>query len=147
MAENTIINVNSELTKMKQNITDINYCTTKVSEIGSSAILYQTNFKINILTILTTVYALACAVLQYNMALLAVGVVIALYIVASNNAKYSSVYSVSRVLNIALVVTSIIFFLFFFNFIPIIVVMVNWIVTIMSNFKLKNMIWKISSSL
>ena len=67
MANNNIFNVNSELSIMKNYIADIDHCTSKVKEVNDSALLYQTNYKINVLTIAATVYALACAIFRIGL--------------------------------------------------------------------------------
>lgn len=147
MANNNIFNVNSELSIMKNYIADIDHCTSKVKEVNDSALLYQTNYKINVLTIAATVYALACAIFQLNVVLIGIGAVLACIMVMLRKHDQSNRYKVSCILNIAIIACSIIFFMILFTIIPILVVLVEWVYTIVCNFKLKNQIWQISSSL
>lgn len=146
MANNNIFNVNSELSIMKNYIADIDHCASKIKEVNDSALLYQTNYKINVLTIATTVYALLCAIFQLNMVLIAIGVGLACLILMFRKKDQSQRYKISCILNIAIIVCSILFFMILFTFIPILVILVEWIYTIICNFKLKNQIWQISSN-
>lgn len=142
MTNNNIFNVNSELSIMKNYIADIDHCTSKVKEVNDSALLYQTNYKINVLTIAATVYALFCAIFQLNVVLIGLGAILACVIIMLRKKDQSNRYKISCILNIAIIVTSILFL-----FVPVLVVLVEWIYTIICNFKLKKQIWQISSSL
>lgn len=147
MTNKNIINVNMELSIMRRYIADIDYCTSKVKEVNDSALLYQTNFKINVLTSVTTIYALTCAIFQLNVVLMVIGAALACMIYMLRKKDPSDRYKLSCILNITIIVSSILFFMIIFTFIPILVVLVEWIYTIICNLKLKNQIRQISSSL
>lgn len=147
MANNNIFNVNSELSLMKNYIADIDLCTSKVKEVNDSALLYQTTYKINILTIAAEVYALACAIFQFNAVLIGIGIVLACIMIILGKHEPSNRYKVSCILNIAVIVCSILFFMVLFTFIPILVVLAGWIYMAICNFKVKKQIWQILNSL
>lgn len=147
MTNNNIFNVNSELSIMKNYVADIDRCTSKVKEVNDSALLYQTTYKINVLTIAVEVYALACAIFRFNVVLIGIGAVFAYIMIMLGKYNQINRYKVSCILNIAIIVCSILFFMFFFSFIPILVVLAEWVYMIVCNFKLKNQIWQILGNL
>ena len=149
-----IINVKAELDTMKTYITDLEHCTSKVNEIGTSAYLYKSNMKTNIFTMLATVYAVACVFLKYNIILLAAGVVlvVVMFIVARNDIRGS--FKTSCFFNILLLVSTAACFMYLYDSIPpmallapVAILLIDWIYTIVSNYKFKKLVWDISNSL
>lgn len=166
-----IINVNSEMNQMKQYIGDISHCKNKINEIAEKSGMYKINEKINVLTIVATVYMLICAIMQYNhsLVLLVVGILIAMltaYVLLKENS--SSLCKGCCILLCAMILLSIVCFLYRYDIIfaltsaqygmdsdnlikwavllPVIITSVEWIVVVISNFRMKNLIWKISNT-
>lgn len=141
-----ILNVNNEMNQMQQYIDTVTHCTWKINEISESSILYAANKKINIYTIIATVYLLICAIMQYNIILLSCGVVFGIIVLLTLPSSLVPVCNLSCLMIICMVASSIGFFMFFYNFVPVIVALVQWLITAMSNFKMKNQVWKILNS-
>ena len=74
----TILNVNNEMNHMQELITEVDHCRNIVNEITSNSKLYKTNEKINIITIVVTLYQIAAAILRYNKPVLYIGIGLAL---------------------------------------------------------------------
>ncbi len=142
-----ILNVNSEMNKMKQHINTVSHCTAKIHEVSASSKLYKSNEMINILTIVATVYVLAAAFLSYNIVWLGVGAATAIITAFLLLRVKTPICNAACVIIVAMILSAILFFMFFYNFIPIIVTLLEWMVVIISNFRMKNQVWKISSSL
>lgn len=142
-----IINVNSEMNQMQQYIDTVTHCTWKINEIAESSILYAANKKINTYTIIATVYLLVCAIMQYNIILLSCGVVFGIIVLLTLPSTLVPVCNLSSLMIICMVASSIVFFMFFYNFVPIIVALIQWLIAVMSNFKMKNQVWKILNGL
>ena len=139
-----ILNVNFEMNQMQQQISAIKHCRVLLDEVAVNAKLYQSNKRINILTIIATMYVLLTAFVSYNVALLVVGIgigVISAYVLLALKTR---ICYVACVLIIAMIILAIVFFMFFYNVIPIIGILVQWIVVIINNYKMKYQIWKIS---
>lgn len=141
-----ILNVNKEMNQMQQYIDTVTHCTWKINEITESSILYAANKKINIYTIIATVYLLICAIMQYNIVLISIGVVLGIIVLLTLRSSLVPVCNLSCLMIICMVASSIGFFMFFYNFVPVIVALVQWLITTMSNFKMKNQVWKILNS-
>ncbi|HJF39500.1 MAG TPA: hypothetical protein K8V91_01135 [[Clostridium] spiroforme] len=142
-----ILNVNKEMNQMQQYIDTVTHCTWKINEIIESSILYAANKKINIYTIIATVYLLICAIVQYNIILISIGVVLGIIVILTLPSSVVPVCNLSCLMIICMIASSIGFFMFFYNFVPVIVALVQWLITAMSNFKMKNQVWKILTSL
>lgn len=138
-----ILNVNKEMNQMQQYIDTVTHCTWKINEITESSILYAANKKINIYTIIATVYLLICAIMQYNIVLISIGGVLGIIVLLTLPSSLVPVCNLSCLMIICMVASSIGFFMFFYNFVPVIVALVQWLITAMSNFKMKNQVWKI----
>ena len=164
------INVNDEMNYMKKCIGNAYFYTSKIQEIEDASWMYKTNFKINLLTIIATVYMLVCAVIKYylvkyeiyygsvtercNLIVIGTGIVIAVFtgilifkknIPASDGSVKTS--KACGALICLVIVTSIIFYFFYTNFLPVIASLINWLVVIISNFKMKKKIWNISQGI
>lgn len=145
---NNLEDVDLKLSVMKEYITNIDNCTSKVREVIDGGRLYRMNYKINILTIVTTVYTLACAILRLNEVLLFAGVALAgIILMCGYDVPENSIYIIGFVLNVTVIICSIIFFMYSFTFIPIFVLFAQWIYTIICNYKLKIKIWEILKDL
>lgn len=142
-----ILNVNSEMNQMQQYIDIVSHCTAKINEISESAILYNANKKINIYTIIATIYLLICAVMQYNIVLLLAGIALGIIILLTLPSSLVPICNLSSLMIVGMIAASIGFFMFFYNFVPIIVALVQWLITVMSNFKMKNQVWKIMNNI
>lgn len=144
---NNIINVNAELDLMKTYIADMKRCTEIVKLIRSSAWNYQSNVKTNIFTIICTVFTLICAIMQFHVVLIAIGVVLAvtMYFLAKRDNGGS--FKKSSYLNIALLVSCIIFFMFMYNIMPVVVLVIDWIYTGVSNYKFKKLVASIGKGM
>lgn len=142
-----ILNVNSEMNQMQQYIDIVSHCTAKINEISESAILYHANKKINIYTIIATIYLLICAVMQYNIVLLLAGIALGIIILLTLPSSLVPICNLSSLMIVGMIAASIGFFMFFYNFVPIIVALVQWLITVMSNFKMKNQVWKIMNNI
>lgn len=147
MENNQIINISAELTAMNNYIADLDRCTANVREVTSCAQAYQSNVKINILTIAATVYALAFLILGFNIVLLGIGVVLIGILIFLYKSNDSIRCNVSSILNIVVIVSSTIFFLIMIPIIPILVILADWICTYLCNVNLKNRTKKILSRL
>lgn len=147
MAENVIINVNSELNNMKKHITDIDFYTSKVNEISENAKLYAVVCKINIMTIVSTVYALICAIMGNNTVAICIGVALIVLLVGLQRKENNKLFGVCVAINAIIVISSIIFFMMIYNLTPIIFIVIQWIITVLSNLRFKNKVLQISNSL
>lgn len=154
--DNQYINMNQEMDVINGYISDIDVCTFKVGQVAEGAKLYRAVNKINIISVITTVYALVCAFVGRGEHLLstapfwgvaAAGVLIILFSFATRKNEDSSSLMLSCVLNAAVVIAAIIFFMILFHFIPVIVMLVNWVYTILVNYQTKRTVWKIASDL
>ncbi len=147
MANKNIFNVNSELAAMKKYIADVDYYTSKVKEVSSSAVVYQKNIRTVAATIASTVYALACAWLlriglRDNIAILIIGIVLAIAII-----MLSGTDGFACALSVSVIASSYLFFMYFFSGISLIGVLAEWIYVIFCFLKFKSQAGQISSSL
>lgn len=144
---NNIINVNAELDLMKGYIADMDRCTGIVKLIRSSAWNYQSNVKTNIFTILCTIFTMISAILQYQVVLIGIGVVLifVMYFIAKRD--YGGSFKKSWFLNSLLLASCIGFFMFMYNMVPVAVLLIDWIYTIVSNYKFKKLVWSIGKGL
>lgn len=147
MESNEMINVKSELDMMNQYITDIEQCTANVREVTRCARAYQSNIKINLLTIAATVYALASLILRMNIVLWGIGVVLIGILIFLYKSNDSIRCNVSSILNIVVIVSSTIFFLIMIPIIPLLALLVDWICTVLCNNNVKNQTKNILSNL
>lgn len=148
-----LVNVNAEMNQMKQYIEDITLCQSKISEVEEEVWLYKTNYKANLLAIITTLHMIVCAIARYNPVLIGVGVVIAAIaailffrndvLMSDDSARFSKIFGV---LLCALVVCSIVCFMFMYNIVPVVIALVLWIVLVISNYRMRNQIWRISTT-
>ncbi len=149
-----LVNVNAEMNQMKQYIEDVNLCRAKVQEVQEEVWLYKTNYKANLLTIITTLYMIVCAIARYNPVLMGIGVVIAAVaavlllrtdvLMSDNSRIYSMIFGF---LLCALVASSIVCFMSTYNIVPVVIALVLWIVLVISNFRMRNQIWRISTTI
>lgn len=146
MEKDNMMNVNAEMEAMKGYISEINYCAAKVREVRDTAQLYQANVRMNIWTALVTVYALACGILRFNMKLMIVGAVLIIVLVLTKK-DYRGSYKVNGVLSAVAIVSSIACFMFFYTYVPVFVLLVEWLHTVSCNYNLKKQVWKISNGL
>ena len=51
--EENILNLETEMEKLQEYISDIDFCRRKVEKIDAETVMYKTNIKINVLVILT----------------------------------------------------------------------------------------------
>ena len=148
-----LVNVNAEMNQMKQCIENVSLCKSKLSAIREEVWMYKTNYKANLLTIITTVYMIICALLTYNPILMGVGLVIAVtsavlffrvgVFMSGECICFSLTFGVSLC---ALVVSSIFCFMYMYNIVPVVIALVLWIVLVISNFRMRNQIWRISTT-
>ncbi|MBR4027688.1 MAG: hypothetical protein IKJ01_09115 [Lachnospiraceae bacterium] len=145
------MDVNSELDAMRNYIANINYCTSKIQEVKNTESLHETIVNINIATISTTLYALASAFFEFN----GIGCIIwggtggiIGYILGELIFQTENKYAdTSWWLTVLVIASSMLCFLIFYTYIPIIFVLINWLYTIRMNYKLKKEIWKIANNL
>lgn len=142
MANKNIFNVNSELAAMKKYIADVDYYTSKVKEVSSSAVVYQKNVRTVAAAIASTVYALVCAILRYNVPLIIIGLVLTIAII-----MLAGKDSIACALSASVIVSSFLFFMYFYSFIPMIGVLAEWIYVIFCFLKFKSQAGQILSSL
>ncbi len=142
----TILNVNNEMNRMQELITEVGHCRNIVNEITSNSKLYKTNEKINILTIVVTLYQVAAAILRYNKPLLYAGVGLALVAAVVLILDNSLLANTDFVFIIAMIVSSIVFFMYFYTFVPVIFTFIQWMIVLVSNFRMKKQVWMISRS-
>ncbi|MBR4026344.1 MAG: hypothetical protein IKJ01_02135 [Lachnospiraceae bacterium] len=162
-----MLNVNSELNAMKNYIADINHCTSKVQEVGNTAVTYRVNVKINIMTILTTIFCLVCVVfMQFNLSnvfvsvelflktmgvvaipFFVVGIILGLMKKNENSNQIEKSFKLNLIILIASFLWCVCVYYSYMTYILIGLILINWLYTIVLNFKLKNQIWKISNNL
>lgn len=147
------VNVNAEMNRMKQYIEDVTLCKDKISEVNEEVWLYKTNYKANLLAIITTLHMIVCAIARYNPVLIGVGIVIATIsallffrkdvLMSDDSVRFSRIFGV---LLCALVVCSIVCFMLTYNIVPVVIALVLWIVLVISNYRMRNQIWRISTT-
>ena len=147
MTNDNIINVSSELSTIRNYIADIDHCTLKVKEVKESALMYQTNCKINIMTIAATIYSLLCAIFGFNWVLIGLGIILACIILMLSKKDSSNRYMISCIFNCFIIVFSILFCMIVLTFVPIFMVLVEWTYMVICSIQLKKQIEHISSSL
>ena len=116
----TILNVNNEMNHMQELITEVDHCRNIVNEITSNSKLYKTNEKINIITIVVTLYQIAAAILRYNKPVLYIGIGLALAAAVVLILDKSLMAYTDLVFIIAMIASSIVFFMYFYTFVPVI---------------------------
>ena len=132
---------------MKQYISTVQQCTGKIGEIAGSASRYQANLRMNLLTIAATIYMLVCSGMKFNKILIGVGVVIAVAAILLLK-EYSTGSSKAAILFIVgMVVSSIVCFMFFYNFVPVVFAFFAWINVVLSNYQMKKRAWEIAKGL
>ena len=142
----TILNVNNEMNHMQEVITEVDHCRNIVNEITSNSKLYKTNEKINIITIVVTLYQIAAAILRYNKPVLYIGIGLALAAAVVLILDKSLMAYTDLVFIIAMIASSIVFFMYFYTFVPVIFTFLQWMIVLVSNFRMKKQIWTISRS-
>lgn len=142
----TILNVNNEMNHMQELITEVDHCRNIVNEITSNSKLYKTNEKINIITIVVTLYQIAAAILRYNKPVLYIGIGLALAAAVVLILDKSLMAYTDLVFIIAMIASSIVFFMYFYTFVPVIFTFLQWMIVLLSNFRMKKQIWTISRS-
>jgi hypothetical protein len=142
----TILNVNNEMNHMQELITEVDHCRNIVNEITSNSKLYKTNEKINIITIVVTLYQIAAAILRYNKPVLYIGIGLALAAAVVLILDKSLMAYTDLVFIIAMIASSIVFFMYFYTFVPVIFTFLQWMIVLVSNFRMKKQIWTISRS-
>ena len=142
----TILNVNNEMNHMQELITEVDHCRNIVNEITSNSKLYKTNEKINIITIVVTLYQIAAAILRYNKPVLYIGIGLALAAAGVLILDKSLMAYTDLVFIIAMIASSIVFFMYFYTFVPVIFTFLQWMIVLLSNFRMKKQIWTISRS-
>ena len=142
----TILNVNNEMNHMQELITEVDHCRNIVNEITSNSKLYKTNEKINIITIVVTLYQIAAAILRYNKPVLDIGIGLALAAAVVLILDKSLMAYTDLVFIIAMIASSIVFFMYFYTFVPVIFTFLQWMIVLLSNFRMKKQIWTISRS-
>ena len=142
----TILNVNNEMNHMQELITEVDHCRNIVNEITSNSKLYKTNEKINIITIVVTLYQIAAAILRYNKPVLYIGIGLALAAAVVLILDKSLMAYTDLVFIIAMIASSIVFFMYFYTFVPVIFTFLQWMIVLLSNFRRKKQIWTISRS-
>ncbi len=101
--EENILNLETEMEKLQEYISDIDFCRRKVEKIDAETVMYKTNIKINVLVILTSEFVLICALMKMNQIVMgAGGVLAAATVVCRFWGKVSSRYSFFLILNIGL---------------------------------------------
>ena len=142
----TILNVNNEMNHMQELITEVDHCRNRVNEITSNSKLYKANEKINIITIVVTLYQIAAAILRYNKPVLYIGIGLALAAAVVLILDKSLMAYTDLVFIIAMIASSIVFFMYFYTFVPVIFTFLQWMIVLLSNFRMKKQIWTISRS-
>ena len=142
----TILNVNNEMNHMQELITEVDHCRNIVNEITSNSKLYKTNEKINVITIVVTLYQIAAAILRYNKPVLYIGIGLALAAAVVLILDKSLMAYTDLVFIIAMIASSIVFFMYFYTFVPVIFTFLQWMIVLLSNFRMKKQIWTISRS-
>ena len=141
-----ILNVNNEMNRMERQIAEIGHCTGIVRELSANSALYQTNSKINIITIVATLYQIAAAVVQYNKPLLFVGVMLALASAIVLFTDKSLLAYTDCIFVAAMYISAFVFFMYFYTFVPVIFTFIQWMIVLVSNFRMKKQVWNISRS-
>lgn len=80
MNEN-ILNIEKEMGRLKEYIGDVDFCRRKIEQIDAETDMYKSNRKMNIITILTSVFVLMCVIWKMKEVIMGVG--IALGIIAA----------------------------------------------------------------
>ena len=142
----TILNVNNEMNHMQELITEVDHCRNIVNEITSNSKLYKKKKKINIITIVVTLYQIAAAILRYNKPVLYIGIGLALAAAVVLILDKSLMAYTDLVFIIAMIASSIVFFMYFYTFVPVIFTFLQWMIVLLSNFRMKKQIWTISRS-
>lgn len=166
----TIINVNNEMNHMQKLIAEVDHCTRVVKEINANSKLYRTNEKINIITIVVTLYQIAAAILRcnkheafraikdmddwdaamqifkYNTPLIIIGVILAIAAAVILILDHSTMASTNLIFIIAMIASSIVFFMLFYTFVPFIFTFLQWMILLVSNYRMKKQVWTISRS-
>ena len=75
--EENILNLETEMEKLQEYISDIDFCRRKVEKIDAETVMYKTNIKINVLVILTSEFVLICALMKMNQIVMGAGGVLA----------------------------------------------------------------------
>lgn len=155
MQQNPGLNRENEKRKLNYHISNINTCTAKVNQLKTEFLSYNSSIEMLILTIITTVLAVACAVCGFlfvngTTPVTAILIVVMLGVMVYYGAKalkYSVEYVISYLLNLCVVLSSVIYFLFFYNIVPVVIILLNWLYVIIDNYRLRKKIWKISNEL
>ena len=134
----TILNVNNEMNRMQELITEVGHCRNIVNEITSNSKLYKTN--------VMTLYQVAAAILRYNKPLIYAGVGLALVAAVVLILDNSLLANTDLIFIIAMIVSSIVFFMYFYTFVPVIFTFIQWMIVLVSNFRMKKQVWMISRS-
>lgn len=145
--EENILNLETEMEKLQEYISDIDFCRRKVEKIDAETVMYKTNIKINILVILTSVFVLICALMKMNQIVMgAGGLLAAATVVCRFWGKVSSRYSFFLILNIGTIAAGIFCFMFLeedkmlFRFLPVAVLLLLQAFALVSNIGLKKRI-------
>lgn len=80
MKEN-ILNIEKEMNRLREYIGDVDFCRRKIEQIDAETDMYKGNKKMNIITILTSVFVLMCVIWKMKEVIMGVG--IALGIIAA----------------------------------------------------------------
>lgn len=152
--EENILNLEVEMEKLREYISDIDFCRGKVEKIDAETVMYKTNIKINVLVILTSVFILICAIMKMNQIVMGVGGALAVAtVVCCFWGKVSSRYSIFLILNIGAIAAGIVCFMFLpedkmlFRFLPVAVLVLLQVFAFVSNIGLKKRIGMIEREL
>ena len=135
------------MNQMKQYISTVQQCTGKIGEIAGSASRYQANVRMNLLTIAATVYMLICSVMKFNKILIGAGAVIAVAAILLLKDFGVSTSKAAILFLVGMVVSSIVCFMFFYNFVPVIFAFLGWITVVFSNYQMKKRAWEIAKGM
>ena len=147
------INVNQEMETIKRYIADIGNCTQRVEEVREGSAMYRRMTRMNIIAVITTIFAVACFIISKMdkpaafWVTIAVGVLIVFFTFGLRKDDNSGDYLLFCIINAAVVGVSIVFFMIMFQYYPVIAIMVNWVYTILMNFRAKRAAWKIAQEL
>lgn len=149
MEANNLLNIENEKRKMGYHINNISICAGKINQLKVEFESYNSSIEMLIFAIVATAYAVICAVARSIISptlLAAAGIVIAI-IFGRKVKNCNKEYKMSCALNICIIIFSILCFLFFYNFVPVLFILAEWLFVIIDNYRLKKRIWEIASEL
>lgn len=152
--EENILNLEREMEKLREYISDIDFCRGKVEKIDAETVMYKTNIKINVLVILTSVFVLICALMKVDRIVMGAGGALAVAaVVCCFWGKVNSGYIFFLILDIGTIAAGIVCFMFLsedkilFRFLPVAVLVLLQIFAFVSNVGLKKRIRMIEREL